>query len=124
MVHPNGERETEFGSNSVFSEELTSTCVIAIQAENNDFQIGIIGSTDDHVVTNATWRCTNDEEADWFTETFDDSHWPSAHAWFENGGGGMGMREDIDSNANWIWTENQNDQTVYCRKQLCSGTLF
>ena len=59
MLHPNGATVTGFGSNSVFSEELTSTCVIAIQAENNDFQIGIIASTDDHVVTNATWRCTN-----------------------------------------------------------------
>ena len=122
LFHPNGENVTTLGWHSSTAVELTSTCVIAIEALNNSpGPMGLIASTDDGVVTDDTWRCTSQEEADWFSETFDDSHWPSAHMWYDNGDGYWNQISSINSDAKWIWTENQNELSIFCRKQLCPG---
>ena len=119
VFHPDGSSVVSNGWVTTGNEELASTCVIAIKAANHGGSFGLIASTDTGLVTDASWRCTAQEDADWFTETFDDSHWPSAHVWYEHGDEPYGVISDVDISAKWIWTDSQYDLTVYCRKQIC-----
>ena len=111
----------EIGGWSGTTVALSSSCVVSIKAVNNDGPMGLIAETDSGVITDNTWRCTTTEHADWFTETFNDGSWPSAHAWYDYAGGPWGSLPNIDANSKWIWTDNQNDLTIFCRKQICPG---
>ena len=107
------------------SVSINDTCVLAM--ESVDFGVigGILASSTNHrVITDFTWRCVQQEEAGWLLETFDDSHWPSAHSTGINfQGGPWGVFPQINLEAHWIWTENLNPSTAYCRKNFCRGIL-
>ena len=68
-------------------------------------------------------RCTNVYPgAGWLSEYYDDSDWNNAYVIDTNNHANYywGIRNDISSEAQWIWTTGWHgqDKTVYCRKTV------
>ena len=90
--------------------------VIGIKSTNtfNSYH-GIIASTDDdYILTNSTWKCRNKLHENWADVNYNDSHWQNATNFSVTYN-----RSVIRNQAQWIWTINWSDDTVYCR--LCLG---
>lgn len=96
--------------------------VIAVQGTDDGVaRAGILCSTtDDYVLTNASWKCTKDYYSGWESVTFDDSAWPAAYAMGTNQKSPWEFIPGIRDNACWIWTSkyNRKERVVYCRKTL------
>ena len=106
------------------SVRIPDTCVLALQSL--DFEVespeGILASTaNERVITDATWRCVEEEEEGWTLPSFNDSHWPIANIRGVHGDLPWGVFPGISSDALWIWS-NETSQTAYCRKNFCDGT--
>ena len=101
----------------------TDVCLLAMKAQDDGVDRGLIASTNTGVVTDSTWKCTVEEEEGWHTENFDDSQWPFAVERYINGDGVWGFYDLIDSQAHWIWTGN-TASVIYCRKRLCPGEFI
>ena len=94
---------------------VTRSCLIAVRVSDvTNTPRGFL-LTSSVVVSDETWRCSYSEEGHWSDVTFDDSHWPQAHVTDATSMDGASAR------AKWIWSENTDAQTVYCRKRLCQG---
>ena len=52
--------------------------LIAIEAVDKGGYYGIAVLTDYGEITDSSWKCIPDEETNWFSPDFDDSHWPYA----------------------------------------------
>lgn len=90
--------------------------VIAIKGINK-VNLGKITATitSKDISTNGLWRCLSlaSAPADWMQPTFDDTSWPAAVT------SGFGYGTGIASNAEWIWTlENNSFTNVGCRIML------
>ena len=85
---------------------------------------GILASTSTGVVTDDTWKCTANLEANWSTCAFNDSHWLNAHVYAANDGESWEMIDGILEFAEWIWAEGSTGGTVYCRKRLRECKLY
>ena len=86
--------------------------VIRVTKKNKDSG-GILASFDNGLMTNSSWSCTDD----FLTKSI----WPPAHEVAQNDGASSQWNKvvsDIDSNAAWIWTANEGDAEVWCRKFL------
>ncbi|KAK6174125.1 hypothetical protein SNE40_017458 [Patella caerulea] len=83
-----------------------STRLIAIRCENWSWTRGLNVNLSNGVRSDASWKCSDEEEDGWNTVSFNDSSWRNA--------------ELIDNfNTYWIWTtEDAYDSrdTIYCRK--------
>ena len=94
---------------------VTRSCLLAVRVSDvTNTPRGFL-LTSSVVVSDETWRCSDSEEGQWSDVTFDDSHWPQAHVTDATSIDGASAR------AKWIWSENTDAQTVYCRKRLCQG---
>ena len=94
-----------------------NTRVISVSGINKDGQFGILGSFSNGMVTNASWKCEDDEDHGWKSRDFDDSGWPAAVELAKNGERRRGNITGIASTAKWIWTAGEPDK-VYCRLRL------
>ena len=93
--------------------------LIAVQAvSTTESCAGFIGSvTNNYLVTNASWKCSEYGDERWFLLGFDDSSWPHAEEVGRNGDvpACPNLDEqvpDISVTAHWIWTEQQDPDPV------------
>lgn len=94
--------------------------IIAVKGSTNLGSVaGIIASsTDDSIVTDSTWKCTNVEEEGWMDIDYNDAAWPTAVPVEETDLKMYGRDKKFGSRAKHIWTAKKTDsydQTVYCR---------
>ncbi|ESO06567.1 hypothetical protein HELRODRAFT_160749 [Helobdella robusta] len=94
--------------------------VLAVKSFNAGGSGGLIAKTaDNHVLTNASWKCTNELYPGWYKLDYDDSFWPAAF---------VGKRErdlvhamPIFKPALWITDPSDCSNclaTFYCRKNF------
>ena len=95
-----------------------NTRVISVAGIDKGRQYGILGSFSNGMVTNASWKCEDDEYHGWKSPDFDDSNWPAADEVANHGDKPWGKRPGIASTAKWIWTADNADDKVYCRLRL------
>ena len=89
----------------------SETVVLAIQCHNTGGPEGIVSSTDDGILTDASWKCSGEEQDGWTNPDFDDSAWEPAAVLRESD------VEGVAPDAQWIWsTDGQSD--AFCRKLL------
>lgn len=93
-----------------------TTKVIAVEGSNAKSYGGILASTDDgYILTNSSWKCTDNRVIGWQKVGFDDSLWPPANQTITRP-----FTQGIRSDAFWIWTTKYyyGDSDVFCRLNL------
>lgn len=96
-----------------------NTRVISVKAKPVRFQHGILGSFSNGLVTNESWKCTDDYYLGWNIPYLDDSNWPAAMVVAKHGASPWAKTiAGISSTAKWIWTAGPGFDTVYCRLHL------
>lgn len=103
--------------------------IIAVRGRSNLGSVaGIIASsTDDSIVTDSTWKCTNVEEDGWMDIDYNDAAWPTAVPVEEKDLKMYDRDKKFGSRAKHIWTAKKTDsydQTVYCRAFFGMATGF
>jgi hypothetical protein len=125
------------GHSEMYNEVLTSylprtTRLIAVEVCNGNYSVpnGLIGSvsnSNESVLTDITWKCSHNIDANWTLLDFNDSHWPYASA--EKRGGKV---RGVSANASWIWGGIRSETVskegcqnfFYCRKSLTAYTYL
>ena len=95
--------------------------VIAIFVINFFDKIGIMAETTTGIVTNKSWKCTDQTPRQgWTTKNFNDSSWPKAFILAANKEGYMFMPQinDFPVNRLWISVSNVKAVSMYCRKKV------
>ena len=95
-----------------------NTKVIAVAAKNTHFPPGILGSFSNGLVTNSSWKCSEQLLQGWNSRDFDDRSWPAALEMKRHGDGPWGYIAGIDPSAKWIWTIRPRFRSCYCRLNL------
>lgn len=119
-----GEGVTDAGYKGFHQYELRpGSHVVALKCKGNppSWEGGILGSLENGVVTDTSWKCTTSAETGWNMRTYQDDNWPMATSYGPNSASTFpwGNIQDIDSSALWIWTQdNKNDVEVYCRRYI------
>ena len=83
-----------------------------------------LSKSDHGFYTHTHWKCTNVEEPGWFTNRFDDSHWPQATVRPDVHYGFYQEEEylnDWTGVEKFIWTSSFADLNIYCRARMCYG---
>ena len=81
---------------------------------------GVLVSTSDGILSNSSWKCTNNREWGWPDLGFQDSHWLDANTHAAgNASQWDGFKSGLDYE--WIGTGIQDDNTVFCRFSKLSG---
>ena len=98
-----------------------SFTVIAVQLSNIFGYIGFMAETSSGIVSDETWRCTNEKQTneDWTRVHFNDRKWPRAVPYANNSPNLFlgGFRDDFPSDRLWISIAKKNHiGVIYCRK--------
>ena len=111
-----------------FRPSFTKVTTIAIEGRDRGGPAGLIGVFNGKPTRARDWKCKNFGRRlprNWMSPTFDDSRWPTAKSYGKNSQRtiwhrvGRGQRRGIPSNAEWIWTRNNNNHNrVVCRMSL------
>ena len=110
-------KETNFGwkrSELTTQYNVSGAAVIAIKCVRFFRDTGIIGSFDNGLVTDASWKCVSSYYTDWMLVSFNDSSWPQAKEQSDS----KHLFVNISPNATLIWSLDTNKRTVYCRRRL------
>ena len=79
-------------------------------------------------MSDVLWRCSSEEENNWFESSFDDSSWSNAFVLPVNATEMLSLDAlltDFEAGAKLIWHfDYENVDTVYCRVRLCPGTVM
>ncbi|ESO06570.1 hypothetical protein HELRODRAFT_160752 [Helobdella robusta] len=85
------------------------TYILAIKSHNT-------AAVDNYILTNTSWKCTNNSYAGWYEVDYDDSFWPDAI---------IGSKDSyspavssIMKPAHWIVDSTDHGAEFYCRKKL------
>jgi hypothetical protein len=94
--------------------------VVAIKATNAGGATGLLAEVchnDEWVETDTTWKISTTNVAGWNTTTFDDSKWVKATVVSPYGSAPWNTFQGMPNitRANWIWSAQQTDVTVYFR---------
>lgn len=107
--------------------------VFAIKCKKNQYRLpGFIGIFGDVVTSPANWKCKeNDNNVNfpfnWNLYEFDDSSWSHATSYGSNDDYTFWKsisgenRPNIPKNAEWLWSNNRDDEIVYCRNKIMSN---
>ena len=105
-----------------FNTIVKSGDIIAIDGVDKGGPAGFIGVFNGKITKPADWKCSTQKSDNWNKNNFDDSKWSSATSYGKNNGQniwmtvGRGSRPNIPSDAEWLWTNNnENHDRVYCR---------
>jgi len=119
-----GEGDTDVANKGFHQYELApGSHVIALKCKGNPptWEGGILGSLENGLVTDTSWKCTPFATLGWNMRTYRDDDWPMTTSYGPNSASTFPWGEitSIDSSAKWIWTkDNKNDTEVYCRRNL------
>lgn len=97
--------------------------VVAVRGKDVGVVGGILASAVNFQTDASSWKCTNKRYAGWKNVDFDDSNWPSATAYGQNGVAPWGQISGISPSAFWIWTSKNvfgpaSDKIIYCRAKV------
>ena len=103
--------------------------VLAIEVISDSFIIGFMAQTKSGIVTDNSWKCTNQQQnGNWMAIDFDDSAWPQAVPYANNGDGvPLSATFNILSlkypefSAERLWISLENKWYIgimYCRKKI------
>ena len=105
-----------------FNTVVNAGDVIAIDGVDKGGPAGFIGVFNGKITKPADWKCSTQKSDNWNKNNFDDSKWSFAKSYGKNNGQniwmtvGRGSRPNIPSDAEWLWTNNnENHDRVYCR---------
>ena len=119
-----GEGATDVANKGFHQYELMAgSHVIALKCKGNPptWEGGILGSLENGLVTDNSWKCIRSFTPGWNMRTYQDEDWPMATSYGPNNPSTFpwGEIQIIDSSAQWIWTkDNENDTEVYCRHNI------
>ena len=88
--------------------------------------VGIYGIIGDQITDTQNWKCQesiNNQES-WLQNSFNDSSWNDSVLVGGSEQAPWGVRPNIPSNADWIWTDSLSDSRVFCRlkfKPTCAN---
>lgn len=99
---------------------LKQTRLIAVRAYNGQYNASILGSIENGIVTDETWKCSDTYEENSNKILFDDSHWAPATVVANYGDGPWGKIAHVSDMAKWIWTglSPMKNSTTYYRKHI------
>jgi hypothetical protein len=105
-----------------FNTVVNAGDVIAIDGVDKGGPAGFIGVFNGKITKPSEWKCSTQKSDNWNKNKFDDSKWSLATSYGKNNGQniwmtvGKGSRPNIPSDAEWLWTnDNNNHDRVYCR---------
>ncbi|NBO72264.1 hypothetical protein EBV26_17535 [bacterium] len=105
-----------------FSIQVKPGDIIAVDGIDKGGPAAFIGVFNGKPTKATEWRCSTQEVSGWKMNSFDDSQWQHAISYGRNQDGniwnsvGRGPRPNIPSDAEWLWTyNNENHNRVYCR---------
>ncbi|KAL9962404.1 hypothetical protein ACROYT_G031505 [Oculina patagonica] len=104
-------------------EIMAGSHVIALscKASTPPWDGGVLGSFDNGLVTDTSWKCVTSATFGWNMRTCQDRDWPMATSIGPNNLSTFpwGDIPSIDKRAEWIWTkDNKMDTEIYCRRNL------
>ena len=94
---------------------------LSCKGSTQSWKGGILGSFDNGLVTDTSWKCTATATYGWNMRIYQDDDWPMAVSHGPNSHSTLpwGEIQSIDKKAAWIWTkDNKNDIQIYCRRNL------
>ena len=104
---------------------------LSCKASSSAWEGGILGSFENGLVTDTSWKCITTARYGWNMRTYRDDDWPMASSYGANNLSTLpwGGISSIDEKAVWIWSsDNKKDTEVYCRHSLVApcteGTLL
>ncbi|ESO04903.1 hypothetical protein HELRODRAFT_171905 [Helobdella robusta] len=91
--------------------------VIAVKVYNDLYSGGVVIHTaDNYILTNNTWKCTNNYADGWYKIIYNDSFWPAANEFLNPDYKGY------IGNAKWIYGPNKCEYCkFFCRKSFLSN---
>jgi hypothetical protein len=98
--------------------------VIAVKATDRGLWAGLLASvTGDTLLSDASWKVSTVAPVGWTSPDFDDSQWEQATELGRHGMDPWKPRNQISTNAKWIWTKttyysDTNAHIVYFRVTL------
>ena len=105
-----------------FNTIVKSGDVIAIDGVDKGGPAGFIGVFNGKITKPSEWKCSTQKFDNWNKNNFDDSKWNTATSYGKNNqqniwmSVGRGARPNIPSDAEWLWTNNnENHDRIYCR---------
>jgi hypothetical protein len=105
-----------------FTPTIAVGDVIALDGVDRGGPAAFIGKFGNTVTKPSDWKCSTQSEPGWTKNNFDDSKWAIAKSYGKNQDSniwrsvGRGSRPNIPGDAEWLWTNNnENHDRVYCR---------
>jgi hypothetical protein len=121
-VYVNGIKKdavTTWTSPKAIGLNLSNGDALAIKGMDQGGLAGVLASLSYNngiLVTNNSWKVSNQLQTFWNTNSFDDSAWARAKSYGSNGVLPWSAVSGIAGQAHWIWTSDRyNDDTVYLR---------
>lgn len=104
-------------------EIMAGSHVIALSCKGSPspWDGGILGSFENGLVTDPSWKCITSASLGWNMRTYQDHDWPMATPYGPNNDSTFpwGEISNIDKKAVWIWSkDNKKDTEIYCRRNL------
>ena len=100
----------------------SDVCVLGVTAVDwgDRHEAGFLASTSTGVVTDDSWKCSSQQQAQWHRPGFDDAAWSQALVRGTHGDARWeSYHPQISAQAKWIWAHGTNATHVFCRKTLC-----
>ena len=118
---PSNDNENEWTESSDYPLNACNS-LIAITCQDVGGIGGILASTTSGMMTDNTWRCTDELETGWETVGFTESDaWGPAYAYDTNDANTEPKTtfiSGISPSAEWIWYGSYSGTTIYCRKNI------
>lgn len=94
------------------------TRVISVKGSDMGGLFGILGSANNGLITNETWKCTSVLYPGWNSPDFDDTNWPFVRVIASHIDEPWGLINGIKNTTKWIWAADSDNTPVYCRLNL------
>ena len=120
-----------FNNTYLFELPTSDTNLIAILAKKYESSGAFIGDFGNLITKPEDWKCEDYTKTpipnNWFNYDFDDSKWNFAKSYGKNTDNNTWQineepRQYISYDAQWLWTNNPNDNVIICRHHVIPYT--
>ena len=119
-----GGGDTNAGNRGFLAFEImegSHVIALSCKASPPPWSGGVLGSFDNGLVTDPSWKCITSVRLGWNMRNYQDYDWPMACSYGPNNASTLpwGEISSIDKKAVWIWSkDNKKDTEIYCRRNL------